>query len=440
MRKVLTVAGVLLISALVLTTCDGGGPGNEVSASIGPDGGTITSSDGKLTLTFPAGALGEETTIVIRVLDPDNLPPEFADLGGDLAYELLPDGLEFAVPVTATVPLDDPPVQPDGSLSTQFALLLTSIDGVIVPLDNQLVLANAETNTATVTGELSHFSLLERITTSLEVTLFRVPECVAVGEPFIIIVELINPNPGFINILSVEYNDFSDIPPINIIDEKKGDLINETADEIAPEKQSFFKTLEYTCDPRGTGELTVFLTFFFDINSDFAKKTNTMVSVTGHTEIVTCPCPPDVQPPPPSPPPPSVEPACATIAGDYMLMTENTVDPERLIGRLIPDPCKDSIITLMCEQGDLLYINGPTVARTLGPAMQINGGVSFDTRGHLFFGDQGFTTGWEGVVIDGCFEATYMVDPREGQPTEVWCVGTRLGFGGDCAGIYMEGN
>lgn len=65
-----------------------------VDATIGPEGGVLTSADGRLSLTVPAGALAEDTTLSIQELS--NTAPH----GYGSAYRLGPDGLRFASPVS----------------------------------------------------------------------------------------------------------------------------------------------------------------------------------------------------------------------------------------------------------------------------------------------------------------------------------------------------
>ena len=65
---------------------------------IGPDGGSVTSADGKLTLEIPAGALSETVGVEIEVVDPATLDLDGSLLAGEI-YELAPDGIEFSAPV-----------------------------------------------------------------------------------------------------------------------------------------------------------------------------------------------------------------------------------------------------------------------------------------------------------------------------------------------------
>ena len=120
-------------------------------------GGTITLGD--LTLDIPPGALADDTEITIRKVDPADLPDEFSDIDGDSAYELTPDGLEFSVPVTATLKLAGKPVQDDGSLVTGLPpLMITSENGDLELLDDLTINVDADTNRSEATGFLGHFS------------------------------------------------------------------------------------------------------------------------------------------------------------------------------------------------------------------------------------------------------------------------------------------
>lgn len=98
-----------LIALVLASACDGpaagtdaGAPGVDAgeegtpiplgastSAVIGPEGGTLATADGRLTLTFPPGALAGEETITIT------------DVADTSAWVLEPEGLTFAVPVEA---------------------------------------------------------------------------------------------------------------------------------------------------------------------------------------------------------------------------------------------------------------------------------------------------------------------------------------------------
>ena len=68
-------------------------PGNLISAAAG---GTVTSPDGLLTLTIPAGSLSEDTNISIEVVPESDYPPALVDAGivGEV-YDIQPDGTVF---------------------------------------------------------------------------------------------------------------------------------------------------------------------------------------------------------------------------------------------------------------------------------------------------------------------------------------------------------
>jgi hypothetical protein len=71
--------------------------GDKVSQSIGPEGGVIRTADGLVSLTVPAGALSQATTISLQPIQ------NKAPLGIGAAYEFSPDGLKFAKPAQLTV-------------------------------------------------------------------------------------------------------------------------------------------------------------------------------------------------------------------------------------------------------------------------------------------------------------------------------------------------
>lgn len=99
MGKYIISSFIVLFLLFSFISCDGNGSNNVSTRTIGPEGGTITSSDGKLTLEIPAGALDEDTEITIRRINPEDLPPEFEGIEGERQYELGPEGLEFNIPI-----------------------------------------------------------------------------------------------------------------------------------------------------------------------------------------------------------------------------------------------------------------------------------------------------------------------------------------------------
>jgi len=78
-----------------------GSPDGEVSrATIGPEGGTVTSADGAVRVEIPAGALGADTEISVG-------PITDTSVGGlGRAWRLGPDGQTFDQPVTLSFAFD----------------------------------------------------------------------------------------------------------------------------------------------------------------------------------------------------------------------------------------------------------------------------------------------------------------------------------------------
>ena len=66
-------------------------------------GGVVRSADGRVTIEVPPGAVSADTTVTIRAAADD---PADALLVPGSAYELGPDGITFAVPVTLTIAYD----------------------------------------------------------------------------------------------------------------------------------------------------------------------------------------------------------------------------------------------------------------------------------------------------------------------------------------------
>jgi len=75
--------------------------GSAVSKQIDAAGGTVSSADGRVTLTIPAGALAANTTISIQPIE--NTAPN----GIGQSYDFLPNGQQFAKPITVTLHYTD---------------------------------------------------------------------------------------------------------------------------------------------------------------------------------------------------------------------------------------------------------------------------------------------------------------------------------------------
>lgn len=167
-----------LLLALFLVSCgggdDGAGPGGggnnntdptpttpgtpdgiPTTQSIGPAGGTLTSSDGLFSITIPAGALpgpaatsgaGGETEITIQPIT------NTAWGGVGAGYRLLPDGLTFSTPVELNFSLEDSLLWGSDTLFVDVARQRD--DGVWGILKNRYI----DWETRTLTCTTSHFS------------------------------------------------------------------------------------------------------------------------------------------------------------------------------------------------------------------------------------------------------------------------------------------
>lgn len=120
--------------------------GSSVSQSIGPSGGSITSSDGILTLTVPAGALSSTKTITIQPITNE------VSLGVGNGYRLGPDGTTFSQPVTLTFKYNDGML--DNKPASTLWVTTQNNDGSWSANIRSVV----DESTKTVTAKSSHFS------------------------------------------------------------------------------------------------------------------------------------------------------------------------------------------------------------------------------------------------------------------------------------------
>ena len=87
---------------LVFAATEVGTPeGQSVTKNMGPDGGSLSSPDGRFTLTVPHNALTETIPFSIQPIT------NKADGGLGLAYRLEPDGATFTTPLQISVRYDD---------------------------------------------------------------------------------------------------------------------------------------------------------------------------------------------------------------------------------------------------------------------------------------------------------------------------------------------
>jgi len=152
----------LALCALTASGCGGDGGGGELipdpaaatprgtpngapsSATIGPDGGTLSSSDGGVTLTVPAGAVASPTEVVIQ-------PITYPGGGSGPAYRLTPDGQTFAQPVTLTFSYD---AALDGVNAQGLGIAFQDPEGVW----RALLASSVDETARTVSVTTPHFS------------------------------------------------------------------------------------------------------------------------------------------------------------------------------------------------------------------------------------------------------------------------------------------
>jgi hypothetical protein len=121
--------------------------GAVVQKTIGTGGGSITSSDGKITLTIPAGALDADQNISVQPIE-NKMP-----LGiKNRSYRFLPHGLQFKKPATLTLAYDDNDIA--GSASEQVGLATQTNKGNWKKIGQTQV----NLNNRTVSTCIHHFS------------------------------------------------------------------------------------------------------------------------------------------------------------------------------------------------------------------------------------------------------------------------------------------
>lgn len=258
--KAASIWSIGIACLIVLPACGGSGgssndsnpePQQGVEQTVGPAGGDFTSADGRLTLSFPADALDEDTTIRIEPADGGALPPAFQGVDALHAYDVGPDGLTFDPPVRVQytsasdgVSASEPIVIPVRQLVTEDA------QGNLEHLTEQEVTADADAGTVSVEGNLTHFSLVVASESSSGqrrlVSVSGVPFAgLPVGGTADVTVEY--DAPATEGVLMVEYVDarFDEfVPP--------GLEVPVPFDSLVGERQLWRDTLTYTCAKEGT--------------------------------------------------------------------------------------------------------------------------------------------------------------------------------------------
>jgi len=115
-----------LLVAVALTGCD-----SEEGTRVDERGGTVTSDDGRVTLSIPAGALADE--VAIRIVESEALPE---DAGGP-AYEIQPIGVTFSFPAELAYTVD-------GNMNEDTHLVVARDDQWNALADHEVDLNNLE--------------------------------------------------------------------------------------------------------------------------------------------------------------------------------------------------------------------------------------------------------------------------------------------------------
>ncbi len=136
------------------------------------EGGELRASDDSFVLSVPPGAVSEDVTISFESVSVDSVPGELAD-GEATAFELKPDGLQFARPVklTLALPFDELDIDEAADEVEAFDLVSVSGDGEVSGLENVTNTFNTADETLTLSGEVSHFSWIVRSKSGLIVRL-----------------------------------------------------------------------------------------------------------------------------------------------------------------------------------------------------------------------------------------------------------------------------
>ena len=145
---------ILLLCTIALLFGCGSSESVDLSGLIGPEGGTVTSSDGKASVSIPAGALAKKTSIVIRPVS--DVPA--GKIGP--AYEFLPGDINFLIPVTVSISYNKAAI-PSGLNESDLCL------GIVVKATWDLIMPSfVDTDNHIVSSDVDRFSRLSLISTA----------------------------------------------------------------------------------------------------------------------------------------------------------------------------------------------------------------------------------------------------------------------------------
>lgn len=209
------VAAVLSIALLGCAACGGGGNGTPdststpaitpaVAASPTPEGSTLTSDDGMLTLLIPDGAVPAGTEVTITHVAAGELPSDLQELiGSGGGYRLEPDGLTFEMPVTATLTIDRAELDESDDGSAAYVIVSYNETEGRELLDSETYYTLGE-DTVEVTAKLAHFSTITRTRGSLRVDMDAGGHRQVVDSPFVVSGSALNLNPAAIELAGAD--------------------------------------------------------------------------------------------------------------------------------------------------------------------------------------------------------------------------------------------
>jgi len=152
MNKNLLLFSCILI--LILPACGGSGSNNSQTTTIGPEGGIASSSDGRLSLVIPAGALGNSTDITITELATEQ--NSAVDSSGRFLLE--PEGLTFLAPVRVELQTNLVTELPSDDVDSGLVFLLSRTGNRVEIPANQSLDVDIDSSSAVISGEIMHFT------------------------------------------------------------------------------------------------------------------------------------------------------------------------------------------------------------------------------------------------------------------------------------------
>ncbi len=121
--------------------------GAAITASIGAAGGTLSSADGKITITVPAGAVTAATTFSIQPVANTLRPGDDASMP---SYRVLPENVTFAKPISVKMKYDPAKLTTGAESSARMAY--QTADGKW-----KSARATLDMTAKTLTAEVTHF-------------------------------------------------------------------------------------------------------------------------------------------------------------------------------------------------------------------------------------------------------------------------------------------